>query len=296
MENQKSNNNGILKALVAILALALIGSIVYIFQLKSKETELQTEVTTVKSEKEKVISELEELKTSYDKAIAENTTMNDELIAEREKVVSLMEQIKKAKGNNVDISKYKQQIATLQTKMNDLLKQVDVLKQENQTLTTNLDSTKVILEDSKKYNQELVSQNEDMAKTIEKGAKLSVLNLQTATYKVKGSGKEVATDKASRVELMRISFTIAENNIAKQGDKMYYVQIIDPKNNVIGDKSATSFDGKNLTYSFTSTVKYENKTVNVTKDLNGKDFEPGTYFVNIFDKGELVSKSSFTLR
>jgi hypothetical protein len=43
-------------------------------------------------------------------------------------------------------------------------------------------------------------------------------------------------------------------------------------------------------------VKYENKTVDVVKDLPGKDFQKGTYFVNVFDKAELVSKSSFTLR
>jgi hypothetical protein len=33
-----------------------------------------------------------------------------------------------------------------------------------------------------------------------------------------------------------------------------------------------------------TTVKYENKTVQVTENLPGKDFEKGTYFVNVFDK------------
>ena len=40
----------------------------------------------------------------------------------------------------------------------------------------------------------------------------------------------------------------------------------------------------------------ENKTVEVKEELPGKDFAKGTYFVNVFDKGELVSKSSFSLR
>ncbi len=51
-----------------------------------------------------------------------------------------------------------------------------------------------------------------------------------------------------------------------------------------------------LTYSFVTNVKYENKTVQVTEDLPGKDFAKGTYFVNVFDKSELVSKTSFTLK
>ena len=96
--------------------------------------------------------------------------------------------------------------------------------------------------------------------------------------------------------MLKISFTIAENAVAKSGDKTYYVQVIDAKNNVLGDKTTLTFGSQSLTYSFQAKVKYENKTVNVSQDLPGKKFEKGSYFVNIFDKGELVSKSSFTLR
>ena len=96
--------------------------------------------------------------------------------------------------------------------------------------------------------------------------------------------------------MLQVNFTVAENKIAKSGDKTYYVQVIDSKNNVLGDKSTISFGDNTLTYSFTTTVKYENKTVEVSEQLPGKDFAKGTYFVNVFDKGELVSKSSFSLR
>jgi hypothetical protein len=39
----------------------------------------------------------------------------------------------------------------------------------------------------------------------------------------------------------------------------------------------------------------KNKTVDVTSK-RGKDFPKGTYYVNIFDKDQLVSKTSFTLK
>lgn len=294
MENQ--NGNSKLKAIVAILAILLIGSLVYIFKLTSDAKSLETVVTTTKSEKEDVLKDLAELKTTYDAAIAENTSMSDELIAEREKVVKLMADLKSAKGDAASLRKYKEQYKQLEGKMRNLMQEVDVLKTQNKQLTTNLDSTKVVLEDSKKYNQVLVGQNEELAKTVEKGSKLSVTNLKTAAYKKRSSGKEIETDKASRADLLQISFTIAENAIAKSGDKVYYVQVIDAKNNVLGDKATISFGETSLTYSFTTTVQYENKTVDVKEQLAGKDFVKGTYFVNVFDKGELVSKSSFSLR
>lgn len=294
MENKKGNSS--LKAIILALSLLLLGSLFYIFKLTTDTETLETEVSFVKTENDNVLKDLEELKATYDAAIAENTLMSDELIAEREKVVGLMAQLEKSKGDVNAMAKYKKQVAALQTKMNSLMKEVAVLKKENQTLTTNLDSTKVVLTDSKNYNQVLVGQNEELSKTVEKASKLSVLNLKTGSYKLKGSGKQVETDKASRVDILKVSFTIAENSVAKSGDKTYYVQVIDSKNNVLGDKINASFGDKSLTYSFTSTVKYENKTVDVVKDLPGKDFLKGTYFVNVFDKSELVSKSSFTLR
>jgi len=294
MENQNSNSK--LKSIIAILAVLLIGSLIYIFKLTSDAKELQTVVTTTKSDKEAVLKDLAALKSSYDQAIAENTSMSDELIAERDKVVKLMEELKKSKGDVASLSKYKQQYNALEAKMKNLMEEVAVLKVKNQELTTNLDSTKVVLEDSKKYNQVLVGQNEELAKTVEKGQKLSVTNLKTAAYKLRSSGKQIETDKASRADVLQVKFTIAENKIAKSGDKVYYVQVIDSKNNVLGDKATISFGDTSLTYSFTSTVKYENKTVDVTEQLKGKDFAKGTYFVNVFDKEELVSKSSFSLR
>lgn len=61
-------------------------------------------------------------------------------------------------------------------------------------------------------------------------------------------------------------------------------------------KKTETFDDITLTYSFVVNVKYENKTVQVSEDLRGKDFAKGTYYVNVFDKSELVSKTSFILK
>lgn len=294
MENQKSNST--LKAIILVLSILLLGSIFYIFKLTTETKDLKTQVASAKTEKENVLSDLQKLKATYDAAIAENTTMSDELIAEREKVVGLMAQLEKSKGDVASMAKYKQQFLALQTKMKSLMQEVDMLKAQNKKLATNLDSTNVVLTDSKNYNQVLVGQNEELSKTVEKGSKLSVLNLKTSAYKMKNSGKQIETDKASRANVLKVSFTIAENKIAKSGDKTYYVQVIDSKSNVLGDKSTVQFGTESLTYSFTTVVKYENKTVEVSKDLQGKNFEKGTYFVNVFDKSELVSKSSFTLK
>jgi hypothetical protein len=294
MENQKSNSS--LKAIIIALSVLLAISLVYTYKITSDATATQTKLTTTITEKESVMKDLEALKSTYDTAIAENTTMSDELIAERDKVVALMANLKKSKGDVASMAKYKKQFLELESKMKGLVAENEVLKKDNTVLTVQRDSTIVVLGESKKFNEVLVGQNEDLAKTVEKGSKLSILNLKTAAFKVRSSGKEIATDKASRADILKISFTIAENSIAKSGDKKYYVQVIDSKSNVIGEKQTENFGDQTLTYSFAANVKYENKTVDVTQSLPSDKLEKGTYFVNVFDKGELVSKTSFSLR
>ncbi|WP_310557952.1 hypothetical protein [Flavobacterium sp.] len=293
MEDQQNNSNTSLKIIIAVLAILLIGSLYYIYKISSEAKEVQTVLTTTMTEKESVMKDLQDLKTTYDAAIAENTSMSDELIKERDKVVNLMNDVSKSKG---DASKYRAQYQKLESNLKVLMTENETLKKQNTTLTTQRDSTVVVLGESKKFNEVLVGQNEELSKTVEKGSKLTVLNMQTAAYKIRSSGKQEVTDRAGRADVLKISFTIAENQIAKSGDKQYYVQVIDNKSNVLGDKKTETFDDKTLTYSFIANVKYENKTVQVTEDLPGKDFAKGTYFVNVFDKNELVSKTSFTLK
>ena len=290
---EKQQNNSSLKAIIAVLAVLLVGSLVYIFKMSSDAEVVKSELTTTLTEKESVMKDLQTLKTTYDAAIAENTSMSEELIQERDKIVALMDELNQSKG---DVSKFKTQLSALQNKMKALMTENEGLKIANEKVTAQRDSTVVVLGESKKFNEVLVGQNEELSKTVEKGAKLTILNTKTSAYKLRSSGKQIETDKASRADILKISFTIAENQIAKSVDKTYYVQVIDSKNNVLGEKQTETFGENTLTYSFATTVAYENKTVNVSEDLPGKNFEKGTYFINIFDKDVLVSKTSFTLR
>ena len=295
MENQKSSSS--LKAVIAVLAVLLVGSLVYIFKVTSDAETVQTELKTTMTEKESVMKDLQELKATYDAAISENTSMSDELIQERDKVVNLMADLNKSKGDVASLAKYKTQFIALQSNMKVLMAENEGLKKANTKLTSQRDSTVVVLGESKKYNEVLVGQNEELSKVVEKGSKLTVLNMKTSAYKLRSSGKQIETDKASRADVLKISFTIAENQVAKTGDRIYYIQLIDSKNNVFGEKKTESFGTTYLPYSFQKTIKYENKTVQVQEDLSVKSISEGTYFVNVFDKkGELVSKSSFQLR
>lgn len=291
MNNQRSNSS--LKAIIVVLSILLIGSLAYMYKMSTDNKDTEVKMT---SEKDSLLAELSAAKADYDKAIAENSGLKGELEAERAKIEELISQVEKSKGDVAVLSRFRDDYRRLKRDMDRLMAENNRLKGENADLTVQRDSTAAALGESRRYTDTLVKQNDNQSKVIEKAQKLTILNLKTESFKERNSGKLVATDKASRVDKLKISFTIAANEVAKAGTRMYYVQIIDSKNNVLGEKKTEAFGDYTLTYSFTTNANFQNKTVDISETLAGKDFAKGTYFVNVFDKDVLVANSSFNLR
>jgi predicted nuclease with TOPRIM domain len=291
MEQQKSNSS--LKAIIVVLAILLVGSLVVMYRMSTQNKE--TEQTYI-SDKDKLVKDLEAAKESYDAAIAENTGLKGDLEAERAKIVELLEKVKKAEGNTAALAHYKDDYRKLKREHDNLIAEVKKLKEENGMLTTQRDSSRTALDESKKYIDTLATKNDNLSKTVEKAQKVTLVNLKAQSFKERSSGKLVETEKARRVDLIKISFTLAANEVAMAGDKQYHVQVIDPKNNVIGEKKTEAYGDQSLTYSFVTNATYQNKTMDITQNVKGQDFAKGLYTVNVFDKGVLVGTNTFTLK
>jgi hypothetical protein len=295
MENQKSNSK--LKAVIIVLSLLLVASLAYLFKVSTDKSDLTVSVENLTTEKSNLLTELEALKLSYESAMSENTTISGELAAEREKILELIKEVEAYKGDVASLQKYKNQFLALESKNKKLIVKNEKLVRENLLLTKAVDSTNVVLETERTVTKTLATKNEELAKTVEAGSKLSIVGLNTVAYKVKSSGLEIETEKARVADRLKISFSIAENNIAQTGDRQYYVQVLDPSSNVLGDRQTIELAGKPLIYSFISTVAFNKSTVKVSENLDGKKFERGTYFVNVYNSNqELVANSSFSLR
>jgi hypothetical protein len=288
------SNKG-LKAVIVVILLLLVGSLGYIFKLSNDLSLKKIEVTTVVSEKEKVIADLNALKVTYDAAIMENTSISDQLIAERDKVVLLMEEVKKSKGGGEILTRFKQKYAELEEVKKAMLLQVEELTQKNSKLASQRDSTITVLDVEKLTNQTLQGQNIEMNKKIQSAAKISIMTPKGTAYTVKSSGKK-ETDKASKTDEIKISYMIPENKLAKEGVREFYIQVIDGANNVLGEKASITFDGKILVYSMLSSVNFTNSTIQKNELIQGKDFPKGNYTINIYDKFELLNSSMFILK
>ena len=145
MENN-SNNSG-LKAAVIVLALLLLTSVGYIYKITA---DTKKEVTKITTEKDSLAEELKAKIEEYDLMIADNTALKDEIQAEQAKMVALLEQVEQSKGDAAAMAKYKRSYLKLKGEMENLVAENKLLNEQNVTLTSSLDSTKVVLNDAKK--------------------------------------------------------------------------------------------------------------------------------------------------
>ncbi|MFL9843372.1 hypothetical protein [Flavobacterium rhizosphaerae] len=290
MEQQKNNSS--LKAIIIVLAILLVGSLAYMYKMSTDSEKAERTFTTEKTTLE---NELKAAIANYDAAIAENSGLKEELEAKRAEAEQLLAKVEKAEGDAAALKRYKNDYFKLKKQMDKLIAENNALKQQNSALTAVNDSINGELTETRSYNDTLISRNDNLSRKLDKAAKLTITNLETESFKQKRSGRLVETEKARRVDVIKIKFTIAANEVAQAGNKTYYVQVIDSKNNVVGVKKTEQFGEYSLTYSFITNAVYENKTIQVNETLSG-DFEKGLYHVNIFDKDQLVADTTFTLK
>lgn len=293
---ETKNNNG-LKVLAGLLGVVLLGTIIYtvsLYQDKKKTTNALTQ------EKQLVVEDLNSLKSEYDKAILESNATNEELVEARDNIAKYIDSVKNMKADISSLSRYRRQVSVLKAEREQLLRQVDSLTTSNTMIAMQRDSTYVELEKQTVFNDSLVVQNTQLADVVEKGSALNIVSFTLDAVKERGSGKLSSTSRAKRTDKLKVCFTVANNVIAEAGDREFYLEVLDPQGNVLGESySKTNDAGASVTYSKGTNFYYENKALDVC-DYIGKpagDFQKGNYMVNIYDnKLTLLGTNKFTLK
>lgn len=293
MENNKSSLG--LKVALGIAVVLFLITGFYTFDLIKDKKETETQLM---AEKQAVMDDLSNMAKQYETAIGENEISNQKLVEARDRIQGLIDSLKISETNVQSLWRYKQKYVNLQKEMDVLLAENDKLKVENQLLATSLDSTKVQLEERTIFTDSLLVQNTALAKVVEDNSVLYATNLKVFGVIERSSGKMVPTERARRSDKLKICFTVAKNKLVQSGDQELYVQVIDPKNNTLGENSQVQFGEDILTYSLISKFNYENKDLDVCEFVNpnGEDFESGRYVVNVYNEKDLVSTAEFTLK
>lgn len=289
MKSEKTNRSTKnLKLIIVMLSFTVLGSLFYTYKSAGHS---RGEIIDLRKEKSNLLANLEKSNLFIENIKNSNGELSDKLLTEQKRLQKLIKQIKQLKLKELTpqtIIVYKQQTDSIDGKIIVLLQQIEAYKKQ-------INETNTKLAEEKINNESLKTTNISLNQKVSNATKLYFYDLKSSFFKVKNNGKTVETMSASRIDKINISFKIAENEIAPTANKSFYIQIIDPLNNVIGKKSTVTFGDKVLNYSEKTDIKYDQKTMIVTFDIDVADLVKGNYTITLFDLDKQIMNSSFVL-
>jgi len=282
-------------ALVIIMAILLIVVIALLFWQRSENAAVTAQLT---QEKAAIENELNGMVMRYDTLKRNNSNLNIQFEGAQNKVKDLLTEIEQIKSTNFrQITKYRDEMTTLRKIMRDYVVQIDSLNQKNQRLMVENSTVKQQVTEVKTQNQNLEEEKKKLQQTVTIAATLEALSLKAAGINKKGKEQT----KASRIESIKVDFTIGKNLTAKRGAKNIFLRIQRPDQLLLtkSDKDLFNFEGLKIPYSTMREVEYEGMDlpVSIFWDNTGQPaLIPGQYTIDLFADGNNIGTTSLEIK
>ena len=280
---------------LSTLVLGLSGFMLYdSLNNELSQAEIQEQFSDLKSDYEFIQKDLEV-------AVNDANFSNKEIIAQKKRIETLLkknnisqEELMEAKKIMRNISQtfiknYQNKLIVLNNQVTTLDTEKQKLREENEKVTTEVVvlKDKVSELDRKIENEKVISKKKD--ELINYASKLSLSNFILRSFKVRNSGKEVETDKASRIDRIKFSFDINENILSKDGQKVLYMLIKKPSGEIATFSNKTSgvfnYNNRKMLYSDKTTLNYQKGQDQKLEFVwDNEDFSRGDYIMEVYEQ------------
>ncbi|GAB6394056.1 MAG: hypothetical protein MdMp024_0368 [Bacteroidales bacterium] len=293
-ENREINRLSLFIFIVILLVLVIAGAGYYIYRQKQQMTGL---IETFNLEKETLADDFNELSLQYEGY--KFSVGNDSLIAllntEQAKVQRLMEELRTVKATNARrVNELKRELESLRKIMRNYVVQIDSLNQANEQLTKEKNQAVQRYRQASSTAAQLSKELEKQTERVTLASRLDATGISVTP--VNARGKEVKRIK--QMERFVVSFRIVKNITAPVGEKIIYVRLRKPDDDILikSRGNVFAFEGKEINYSMKKAVEYDGEELPVTLYWDIEEFlSPGAYRVDIFADGNLIGQKTFQL-
>jgi|SRR5687767_1047971 len=313
-----------LLALATVAIIALLGLSAFLIYtkvnqdklIKSQSAEL-IEETRLKADLEKeyyqALSDLEEMRGDNSELNAMIETQKTELKKSKDRIDVLIKTSKDLDKAREEINRLKNYV----TEVEELKKQNAILRDTNVALAAKRDELVIAVQQEKVTNEmltseraELATQNESLAqereilaRKVDIASSIKVSDIGVKSYRVTSSGKETESKRANKADGIEICFNTTSNVIVTGGTETFYLRIINPLGEVMAIQDLGSGEmtlsntGESIQYTQKVDVDYGSEPVRGCINWQpGIPFQTGTYHVEVYNKGFMSGKGSFTLK
>ncbi len=291
-----------------VVVLALLGTSIYLYFQKNKSDEklvyqVDTDSKQLVSVQTTMKASLDSLTTQLDSANSGKHRVSQELQAKDEELKTKISQLKKALANGhltaKELRSAQEDIKQLRYFVTKYTADIEELKQQNASLTTERDTLKTNLATVNQKATTLQKQNQDLSSKVQIAAAIKTSSVEIVAYKVKNSGREVEVSRANPAKKIKVNFTVNTNDLAEKGLHDIYLRVIDPTGNLVTSGTSGNFNinSQDMQYTYKSAIDFKNDGSGYVIDwVNPTEFLKGTYSVLLYADGYQMGKSAFNLR
>lgn len=296
---KKSGSKGwIILAILLLLVIAAI--LIWYVPMKNKYLGLLNEKELQQIELQ---NELNKLMMLHDSIKAEYGTLSDSLSVKDSIILANAKEIQDLLNYKWEYRKVNKKLDMLRQITQGYVHQIDSLYTVNHELKEENEKIRQQYSKEQDKSRELIREKGALVDKVKEATVLRAYNVSAVGIRSTGSGRERETDKAKKIEQVKVCFTLGENKLTEPGIKTVYLRILRPDNVVVtqkvGEDYSFTFQDQQLEYTTKKEIDYQNKDLSTCMFWNKKNMEEaamiGVYNISVYVDGYLIGEASFEL-
>jgi len=287
--------------IAALLLIVIIAILIWFIPMKNKYLSI---ISEKEAQKVELQNELDHLMTQHDSIKAEYGALSDTLAVKDSIIMANAKEIQELLNYKWEYGKVNKKLELLRKISQGYVHQLDSLYTVNRELKEENEKIRQQYDQEQDRTRTLSKDKEKLVEKLTQATVLKAYSISSVGVRLTGSGKEKETDKASKIERVKVCFTLGENKLVDPGRKVVYIRIVRPDNVVVTQKVdgdyTFKYQGQTMEYTSKQEVDYQNKDTSTciywTKKSKEESAMVGVYNVFIYADGFEIGTSSFMLK
>ncbi len=299
VEEKTGNKN---KVIIGILGVLLLTSLFFIWKGMNNQDKLEAENEITREELVEASSQLEKISIELEEKIIEIEALGGD-VSELQQAKEELEKEKETlrKSSNYKVSRLREKVKGYESLLKAKDVEIDRLKQLNDSLFVENTDLKV----QQNEMQDAISSLEvDKGKLEEKvsfASRLKAQNIKIYAVNKRGKEREGPNLRSRQIEKLKVTFSLAENNVAPIEGKEIVIRVVDQDGKVIFDVAKGSgtfmYNGKEEFFTAKQDILFDNSKQNLTYFYEkSSEFAAGKYTMEAYTDGYLLGLKSFTVK
>jgi TolA-binding protein len=199
--------------------------------------------------------------------------------------------------------RFKQRALNLEEQLKKRDEEIAELKKSNENLYTETTTLKERQNKLTDTISTIAKTNQELSSKVSVASRIQADNIHVSVLTAKNKEKEDDKEefKAKRVDRVKVTFTLARNDVTPKDTKTIYMRILEPDGAALYNLSTGggtfTVDGQEAFYTQKQDIVFDNSRQKAEFIYaKGGDYKIGQHTVELYEGGALMGKTTFTLK